>query len=114
MNTNLSLFNNNMSLFLIDLIELFPTNSKLQEAKKNQDIIIMMDSEYTIKMFKNNLYMYKKDIIEHNEKIIKKNTFLNTMNISVLWDSLNNENREICWKYLECFVVLCNKYYDNI
>ena len=114
MNESLNLFNNNMSLFLIDLIELFPNNLKLQEAKKSQDMIIMMKSDYTINMFKNNLFIYRKNIIEHDEEIIKENKFLNSINITALWDSLDTDNKNICWKYLECFVVLCNKYYDNI
>ena len=40
---------------------------------------------------------------------MEEHLFKNKIKISDIWDTITNENKEIIWKYLKVFILLCEQ-----
>jgi len=110
----LKLFNENVLYLYIDLNE--------NDINNNENIInkienlLKEDKLYFIEIIKEKILKYKEEILNENIKIIEiiNNLFIYKLNLEEIYKKVNKEKKEIIWKYLKIFVILCENYYFTL
>jgi hypothetical protein len=120
MNSILQQFKDNLVSFLDELIDVFPSESELillrifiKDQIPTEDILNKFI--YTINKNDNEIRNYIKqrnDIVFTNADFFQAITQIKTMNFRKLWvsDLLDENEKEMFWKWIESFVSLSDKY----
>ena len=113
-------FKDNLVSFLDELIDVFPRESELillrilvKDQLSIEDIINKLI--YSINKNNNEIRNYIKernDIVFTNEDFFQAITQIRTINFRKLWSSglLDDNEKEMFWKWIESFVSLSDKY----
>jgi hypothetical protein len=120
MNSILQQFKDNLVSFLDELIDVFPSESELillrifiKDQIPTEDILNKFI--YSINKNDNEIRNYIKqrnDIVFTNADFFQAITQIKTMNFRKLWvsDLLDENEKEMFWKWIESFVSLSDKY----
>ena len=126
MASTLKIFNNQMITFANILTTRFPENSQLSLAVSGLETLSSCNPKKTIELFTMYVYQYREKIMEKQEEFILRTNFINDnyndvnatskyateMMVSLKnnWGSLNLEEKENIWKFLQVLVKLTDKY----
>ena len=115
-------FNVTFNEFIDDIIRIFPNDQDLKVYKAGIQTAIVLDNKYIITRFNDSIVdKYGKQLLERNDTfflnhdyidVISYNKEYNALILKVknAWSSMNNENKEIMWKYFKILILLSNKY----
>ena len=122
-------FNEKFEEFLKDLIICFPDDKDFKMFKHSFNLLKMVDKKQSIKFFKVYGPKYKEHIDNKSEQFFLEHEFkeeiehvqhLNSetnqdityqlmIKLKSYWKNLNNENKEVIWKYLQLLYKLDEK-----
>lgn len=112
--TNINIFNDRIYEF-VDFLETLTNDcyvkKKLKKYSSRLKLAECVDKSYALNLFEENLYKYKDRIFDKDTTILHKFQeilFENKIKISEMWKYLSEENKEIIWKYLKIFILLCD------
>lgn len=121
-NLYITTFNNLFTSFLNDLLILFPNDSTLKMCITMAPIMLVTDSLYIAREFKNAIEPFKEKIIKKDEEYFLNSEFLenfgddhyimNEINRVInVWKNPNTtqENKKIIWDYIIKLVKIVNK-----
>lgn len=112
---NVDLFNKNIINFLKNLCNIIDNRNIQNQIINNISTIqsiLYINNTFFIKKFRKDIYIYKDNIYNEDIKIIDifdKLNFIPSIKIKDVWNNLNNNNKDICWKYFKAFILLCEK-----
>ena len=122
----IKVFNNQLLSFANSLVERFPDNKnfklgltgietiKMANPRKNIDMFLLYVYKYRDKvMIKDEEFMLKTDFISENFEEKQKSvssSFLIMDSIKDNWKSLEINEKNNIWKYLQVLIKLCDKY----
>jgi len=122
----IKVFNNQLFSFSNTLVERFPDNKnfkialtgietiKMANPRKNIDMFLLYVYKYRNKvMVKDEEFMLKTDFISENFEEKQKSvssSFLIMDSIKDNWKSLEINEKNNIWKYLQVLIKLCDKY----
>lgn len=111
-----------------DLIRIFPEETDFKVFLNGYRLVRGATPQIIIEQFIGNVYPFKEKIMNKDEsffledrgKDIEKklesagsNLVEKALNLKHLWkDRLNNDNKEIIWKYLQVMILLSEKWYS--
>jgi len=111
-------FNVTFNEFIDDIIRIFPNDQDLKVYKAGIQTAIVLDNKYIITRFNDSIVdKYGKQLLERNDTfflnhdyidVISYNKEYNALILKVknAWSSMNNENKEIMWKYFKILILL--------
>jgi hypothetical protein len=120
-----SVFNDQITLFINDLILVYPRDDDLYKFKTSIRMLSLVDESKIIKVFKEAVYnKYKSEILEKNSEFFMNQQYTElyknnsddsfteqlVCKIKGYWKSMSNENRDIVWKYFTTLVLICEKF----
>ena len=120
-----SVFNDQITLFINDLILVYPRDDDLYKLKTSIRMLSLVDESKIIKVFKEAVYnKYKSEILEKNSEFFMNQQYTElyknnsddsfteqlVCKIKGYWKSMSNENRDIVWKYFTTLVLICEKF----
>lgn len=120
-----SVFNDQITLFINDLILVYPRDDDLYKFKTSIRMLSLVDESKIIKVFKEAVYnKYKSEILEKNSEFFMNQQYTElyknnsddsfteqlVCKIKDYWKSMSNENRDIVWKYFTTLVLICEKF----
>ena len=113
---------NNLNLFNIKIIEFFNFLEKvINNVYAKKQIIqyinkiklgIKFDSNIIINLFYDKIYDYNIQINNKNENVLEVfqiHLFDNKLDLKNLWLTIEENDKETIWKYLQVFVLLCEQ-----
>ena len=108
-------FNSNILLFLEQLYLL--TNNKLFIEKNNMcKTILKFNNKYIINLFIEYIIPYQ-DYIHNRDllilDILQNLELFTNIKLNIIWENLDETNKNKCWTYLDTFIILSNNYYLN-
>ena len=98
--------------YLNDIISINEMNidgKNINKLKNQIKLGLMYDNFLVMDLFENHILKYKDYIINRNEFIINEiqNKILdNKIKLYSMWKNINNENKDVIWKYLNVFLLL--------
>lgn len=121
LSTYIDCFNNKLNEFLRDLCNSFPDMSDLKVLKNGLQLAITIDPRMPQNVF--NMHVastYEKKIIEKDEAFFLQENYdtiavQHGVDLDIIgklkgiWATLNDENKDIIWKYLHVLVLLNKK-----
>lgn len=117
--SNTTKFNKTINNLFDDLIKLYPDNKEFLINKEKFNMLIKYNAKKFMIEFYNNLYKYKKEIINKDENFFleKIHNLDNNSNLKKiidlkdLWINLNDNNKDILWLYFQVLITLIDKEY---
>ena len=124
----IKVFNNQLYSFANTLVERFPNNKNFKLALTGIETIKMANPRKNIDMFLMYVYKYRDRVMDKDEKFVMQTDFVSenfeerspvkTSGSSFLimdsikenWKSLENNEKNNIWKYLQVLIKLCDKY----
>jgi hypothetical protein len=115
-------FNTTFIEFINDIIRIFPEDPDIQIYKAAIETAIALDPKFIITRFNETLVKdYGKELLERNDNffinynytdIIAQNQGYNAIitKIKNAWVQMNNENKEVIWKYFKILILLATKF----
>ena len=129
--SNVKMFNNQIISLITELINYF-NDKKMKVLKEKILIVNSANPTLIIRLFFENVYKFKTQILEKEEnffmdhinennisKLYNKNKELaDTNNIDIMdvinlkdyWESLHDDDKETIWKYLQVLIILTEKW----
>tara|TARA_B100000900_G_scaffold416191_1_gene449890 strand:- start:10639 stop:11055 length:417 start_codon:yes stop_codon:yes gene_type:complete len=129
-----NMFNDTLSNFIKDLINVFPNDNDFKLFKTSSNIVKMANYKKPLELFNLGLNdEFKKNIREKNEDFFLNNDYSDVLNNEDLqkegdvnndinnqlilklknyWKELDDENKETVWKYFTILLKLCDKIYQ--
>ena len=129
--SNVKMFNNQIISLITELINYF-NDKKMKVLKEKILIVNSANQTLIIRLFFENVYKFKTQILEKEEnffmdhinennisKLYNKNKELaDTNNIDIMdvinlkdyWESLHDDDKETIWKYLQVLIILTEKW----
>lgn len=108
-------FNNNIILFLEQLYNI--TQNKLFIEKNDMcKTILKFNKKYIINLFIQYIVPYEKYITNRNILILnelQKLELFQNISLNNLWINLEETNKNICWSYLDTFIILSKNYLNK-
>ncbi len=110
---NINLFNKNTIKFLKNLYNIIDNKNIKNQIINNINTIeslLFINNTILINKFKKDIYVFKNNIFEEDNRVIDyldKLNFIPSVKVKHIWDNMNNYNKDICWKYLKTFIILC-------
>lgn len=122
-----SVFNEQVALFINDLILVYPDDTDLYQFRTTMRMLLLIDDTKIIKIFNTYVYDKYKDKIEvRDSDFFLQNDFSDLMNlreggestitaqliqkVKRYWSTMSEANQEIVWKYFLILIKLCEKY----
>lgn len=132
--TIIKMFNKQIISLITELINYFNDN-KMKILKEKILIVNSANPSLIIRLFFENVYKYKDIIMEKDEtffleqinednisKLYNKNkqlaeknniNIMDVINLKDYWESLNSDDKDVIWKYLQVLIVLTEKWVLN-
>ena len=122
MNSTLSVFCNQLHNFNKTLSDRFPENKDLSLCLTAVETLKSSNSKKLIEIYVLYIYKYKSDVMNKNEKFLLETNFLDNYrdmsdidyqimnNLKLNWRSLDDNEKESIWKYLQVLMKLVDKY----
>ncbi len=114
-------FNETFVLFIKDLVQAFPSDAEFKLYQIALQGITFTDPDLVREMFHDHVTLkYEKEIVNKDEQFFLQQDFSSyeqkyakassiIQKLKSSWALLNEENREIVWKYLKVLLVLDKK-----
>lgn len=121
----ISVFNDQITLFVNDLILVYPKDDDLYKFKTSIRMLSLVDVTKIIKVFTQHVYnKYKSEILEKNSDFFMNHQYTELYKnnsddsfteqliskIKGYWKSMSGENKEIVWKYFTTLVKICERF----
>jgi len=111
------LFNAKLIEFINDLILAYPDESEFVVCKDLLDWSTKCDISFPQQMFNEHICQkYEQHLVDKNEDFFLKETYDPTVTdirfvekLKQMWKGMNQENKEVVWKYMQCLLVLNKK-----
>jgi len=115
-------FNTTFNEFVDDIIRIFPNDQDLKIYKAAIQTTIALDNRYIITRFNESVVnKYGKQLLERDDsfflnhdyvEIVSYNKEYNALisKVKLAWNTMNDENKEIMWKYFKILILLSNKF----
>lgn len=126
------MFNDTLSNFIKDLINVFPDDNDFKLFKTSSNMVKLASVKKPLELFNLGLTPeFKQNIRDKNEDFFLNNDYSDVLNneelkkvdndinnelISKLkdyWKELSNDNKGTVWKYFTILLKLCDKVYPN-
>ena len=107
-------FNTNVLHFLEQLNHI--NNNLFDNNIIKCKLIIKLNNKLLINKFYENIYKYNNLVHTKNYNILYKLQELeifDNINLIEIWNILSDKDKNVCWDFLEVFILLCDKYYLN-
>jgi hypothetical protein len=126
MNNYLDLFNAKFREFVGDLVKVFPEDNELKLLHKGLGIIIAVNDRLLIEIYRDRvLRPFGDKLMERNEEFFLANTYEDIrtevadgeriiQKVKGYWQTLDDTNKEVVWKYLHVLLMLCKKIYEPV
>ena len=114
----LSAFNNQLIEFADDLILLYPEDNDFRTFKTHIQLMQKVNARKMLNLFKEYCIPYTQEILNKDEDFFLNNNYNqdnDSDNLIIIkklknyWNNINNNNREIIWKYFEVLITLSTK-----
>lgn len=98
--------------YLNDIISINEMNidgKNINKLKNQIKLGLIYDNCLVMDLFENHILKYKDYIINRNEFIINEiqiKILDNKIKLYSMWKNINNENKDVIWKYLNVFLLL--------
>jgi len=105
-------FKNQTILFLDELIDQFPSEPELIYGRLY--IETQVSAKDLIDQFIDNVLPHQEKISKRDEEVLhelKDTEYFSKLDS--IWGNINDENRDVIWKWLNAFVLIANKYLKN-
>ena len=111
------IFNAKMMEFMQDLIDAFPDESEFLVCQDLMQMSIKFNEAFPQKMFQEHIAgKYDQYIIHRNEDFFLKETYDPKVTdirfvekLKHMWKGLDEGNKDIVWRYMQCLLVLNKK-----
>jgi len=114
-------FNKKFEEFLGDLITTFPEDKDFRDFKNSFNLLKNIDDKKPIQIFQMYAPMYREQLLSRNEQFFLQNDYSELSKeknitseligkLKNYWVELNEENRDIVWKYLIILINLADKH----
>ena len=120
MTTVLSAFNNQLFLFLDDLITVFPEDNDFKTAKTSLELLKKTNPRKILELFRSYVVPYNDLIMNKNEDFFINEDFdhlgggekgwVIVSKLKNYWKEISESNKQTIWKYFEILLLLNNKY----
>ena len=116
-----TMFNNKFEEFIKDLILLYPGDQDFTAAKYSFNMLKIADEYKPHILFREYGTRYEKYVFDKNEEFFLNHDYTDELKnapnftddiiykLKSYWKDMNNDNREIIWKYLEVLYKLNSK-----
>ena len=102
---------NTKILEFINLLYKLIKDENIKIYKKKIKLALLYDNNMIYDLCEKYILEYEEHILNKNDKIlihIEKNVLNNEIKLYEVWNNIDEENKQIIWKYLNLFVLLVN------
>ena len=125
MNNYIDLFNTKFREFVADLVKVFPEDSELKLLQKGISLILVVNERLVLNIYRDRvLIAFGDKLMERNEEFFLENNYQDIQKdvedgariiekVKGFWKTLDPDNKEVVWKYLQVLLMLCKKVEEN-
>ena len=125
MNNYIDLFNTKFREFVADLVKVFPEDSELKLLQKGISLILVVNERLVLNIYRDRVLIpFGDKLMERNEEFFLENNYQDIQKdvedgariiekVKGFWKTLDPDNKEVVWKYLQVLLMLCKKVEEN-
>jgi|TARA_Y100000389_G_C17046063_1_gene310472 hypothetical protein len=114
-NLNIDTYENKLNILnikiieFLDLLNIIIRNDNIIKCKNKIKLALLYDVNIIYDLCEKHITDYKHDILNKNDKVlidIEKNILNNEIKLYNTWNTIEEDNKIIIWKYLNIFLLL--------